>query len=158
MLKGGDSLRRVGIFPNRGRKGQSLVEFAIALPLMVLIMFGVLDLGRAFFALITIHNAAREGARTATFDTSNVVAICNAAENEAISLGSSFTRSNISIGCNGTYTEICSLNPSNQEVFSGCNRGDPVGVRVSYDHQLVMQFLIPSPISMSRTVQMLAQR
>jgi hypothetical protein len=47
------------------RRGQSLVEFAILLPLLVLIVFGVLDLGRAFFALITITNAAREGARFA---------------------------------------------------------------------------------------------
>jgi hypothetical protein len=46
-------------------KGQSLVEFAIALPLLVLIMIGVLDLGRAFFGLITVTNAAREGARVA---------------------------------------------------------------------------------------------
>jgi hypothetical protein len=47
------------------RRGQSLVEFAILLPLLILIVFGVLDLGRAFFALITITNAAREGARFA---------------------------------------------------------------------------------------------
>ena len=46
-----------------GSKGQELMEFAIVLPLLLLIVFGVLDLGRLFHALITITNAAREGAR-----------------------------------------------------------------------------------------------
>jgi hypothetical protein len=151
MLKGGDSLSRVGIFPNRGRKGQSMVELAIVLPLMVLIMFGVLDLGRAFFSLITIHNAAREGARTATFDTTKVVEICDAAENEAASLGSSFSRNNISFEC-GASTVICQTGL--QPAFTGCPRHEPIAVTVSHDHELIIGFIIPGPISMSRTIQM----
>ena len=46
-----------------GRKGQELVEFAIIFPLLMLVVFGVLDLGRIFFASISIANVAREGAR-----------------------------------------------------------------------------------------------
>src|SRR4030042_5191220 len=45
------------------QRGQSMVEFALMLPLMALVLVGVFDLGRAFFASITITNAAREGAR-----------------------------------------------------------------------------------------------
>jgi hypothetical protein len=152
-LKGGDSLSRVGIFPSRGRKGQSMVELAIVLPLMVLIMFGVLDLGRAFFTLITIHNAAREGARTATFDTTKVVEICDAAENEAASLGSSFSRNNISFEC-GASTVTCHTNPGLQPSFAGCPRPGPIAVTVSHGHELIIGFIIPGPIPMSRTVQM----
>ncbi len=47
--------------------GQSLVEFALILPLFVLFIIGVFELGRAFFAYIAISNAAREGARIYTF-------------------------------------------------------------------------------------------
>ena len=39
------------------------MEFALLLPILVLVVFGVLELGRAFFALVAITNAAREGAR-----------------------------------------------------------------------------------------------
>ena len=49
------------------KKGQSLVEFALVLPLFVLLIVGVFDLGRAFFAYIAISNAAREGTRVVTF-------------------------------------------------------------------------------------------
>jgi len=46
-------------------RGQALVEFALVFPLIVLILFGVFDLGRAIYAYNTIGNAARLGARIA---------------------------------------------------------------------------------------------
>jgi Flp pilus assembly protein TadG len=49
----------------RGHRGQSLVEFAFVLPVFILLMVGLFDLGRAVFAWNTITNAAREGARLA---------------------------------------------------------------------------------------------
>lgn len=43
-------------------KGQSLVEFAIMIPVLLLIFGGALDLGRLFYAHVAIENAAKEGA------------------------------------------------------------------------------------------------
>ncbi len=45
--------------------GQSLVEFALVLPLILLLLMAVFDLGRYIFADNEINNAAREGVRTA---------------------------------------------------------------------------------------------
>ena len=45
--------------------GQTLVEFALVLPLMLILMFGIVDFGRAFYTWLTVTNAAREGARVA---------------------------------------------------------------------------------------------
>jgi Flp pilus assembly protein TadG len=45
----------------RGR-GQSLVEFAIVLPVLILIMLGAVDFGRVFFTWIEVTNSSREGA------------------------------------------------------------------------------------------------
>ena len=50
---------------DRGNRGQGLAEFAIALPAFLLILFGLLDVGRAVFAYNGVTNAAREGARLA---------------------------------------------------------------------------------------------
>ncbi|MBI5395820.1 MAG: pilus assembly protein [Verrucomicrobia bacterium] len=47
------------------RKGQSLVEFAIALLVTLLLVFGAVEIGRAVFAYNTVANAAREGVRYA---------------------------------------------------------------------------------------------
>ena len=57
-----------GVGPKRGEGGQSLIEFALILPLIVLFVFGVLDLGRGVFAYNTLANAARQANRTAMVD------------------------------------------------------------------------------------------
>ncbi len=43
--------------------GQGLVEFALILPLLMLFVFGLFDLGYATFLQNSISNGAREGAR-----------------------------------------------------------------------------------------------
>ncbi len=47
----------------RGEWGQSLVEFALVLPLFLVLLLGTIDFGWALRAYITATNAAREGAR-----------------------------------------------------------------------------------------------
>ncbi len=46
----------------RRSRGQSLVEFALILPILLLLVVSAADAGRLFFAYVTIENAAREGA------------------------------------------------------------------------------------------------
>jgi Flp pilus assembly protein TadG len=50
------------------RRGQSLVEFGLILPIFLLMVFGIVDFGRAVFAYSTLNNAAREAARVAVVD------------------------------------------------------------------------------------------
>ena len=49
----------------RGTRGQSTVELAIVLPLLVLVVFGCLKLGMAFFSYEQVASAANAGARAA---------------------------------------------------------------------------------------------
>lgn len=51
---------------NTKRKGQTLVEFALTLPILLGLIFGIIEFGRAFQAWITLENAAREAARYTT--------------------------------------------------------------------------------------------
>jgi Flp pilus assembly protein TadG len=44
------------------RQGQSLVELAFAMPLLLLLLLGTIDMGRMFFDYIEMRNAAAEGA------------------------------------------------------------------------------------------------
>ena len=44
-------------------RSQDLVEFALVFPVLMLLLFGIIDFGRIFHVLIAISNAAREGAR-----------------------------------------------------------------------------------------------
>jgi Flp pilus assembly protein TadG len=42
-----------------------LIEFALVSPVLLLLLFGTIDLGRAIFYYVTIQHAASEGARAA---------------------------------------------------------------------------------------------
>jgi TadE-like protein len=49
----------------RGHSGQTLAEFAIVIPIFLLLVMALLDLGRAVFVTNGLTNAAREAARLA---------------------------------------------------------------------------------------------
>jgi len=49
----------------RSRRGQTLAEFALTLPILLMLMFGVIEFARIFQAWITLQNAARTAARYA---------------------------------------------------------------------------------------------
>lgn len=84
----------------RRTRGQALVEFALILPLFILLTAGLLDGARAVYAYNTISNAARQGARTAIVDQNqgNVTA---AAIQAGVGLG--LDGSNVTLSPCGTY-------------------------------------------------------
>jgi Flp pilus assembly protein TadG len=59
-----------GIAGARREQGQSLLEFALTFPLLLMMLLAIVDFGRAIDALIIVTNAAREGARHASVDSS----------------------------------------------------------------------------------------
>ena len=60
-------------------RGAAAVEFALLLPMLLLLVFGIIDFGRALNAQITITQAAREGARLEALGQPNVAGRTQAA-------------------------------------------------------------------------------
>ena len=52
----------------KGEDGQDIVEFALVLPILALLLFGIIDYGWIFYNQAKIGNAAREGARFAVMN------------------------------------------------------------------------------------------
>lgn len=46
-------------------RGQALIEFALAIPVFLVMLFGVIDVGRVIWATTSVNAAAREAARFA---------------------------------------------------------------------------------------------
>ena len=63
--EGCEAMKWIWHFLTRTEKAQSLVEFALVLPALVLLVFGALEFGRVTQTLLVVSNAAREGARYA---------------------------------------------------------------------------------------------
>ena len=55
----------------RDERGQSLVEFALVLPILALFLLGTIDVGRILWAHNTIAAAARDAARYASVGDAN---------------------------------------------------------------------------------------
>jgi hypothetical protein len=81
-------MHSIGAAPShrQARVGQSLVEFALVLPLILLVLMGVFDLGRGIFAFNEVSNAAREGGRTGIVNQT-LTDIRSRAAAQAIALG-----------------------------------------------------------------------
>ncbi len=106
----------------KNEKGQSLVEFALVLPVLVLLLVGIFEFGFIFNAYLQINHASREGARTGA-----VRALDD--DIEAVVLQSTPT-----------------LDPSNMIITitpdeSIRGRGDSITVEIDYEHHLLSLFL-----------------
>jgi hypothetical protein len=104
--------------------GQDLVEFGLLLPLLLLIFFGVIDLGRIMHASIAITNAARVGARYGSMYPDDFDAIIAVVEEETQGSSIDLTeldRRDILVDCP-----------------SGCAPGQPIRVEVTYQFELII--------------------
>lgn len=113
--------------------GQSLVEFALILPVFVLVLVGIIDFGRAIYAYSTINNAAHEGGRWAVVDQTATHIQDRAAEH-AVSLG--IAPGDVDIDYRlATSLEVsgsCDGNLGKDEIY-GC----VAVIRVPYDYSAV---------------------
>ena len=61
----------------RRKRGQSLIEFALILPVLIVILVILADLSRAIAAHVALSNASREGARYAVLHPLDITGIRN---------------------------------------------------------------------------------
>lgn len=69
----------------RSEKGQSLVEFALVVPLLLVLLFGIIDFGRVFHVYLTLDHAGREAARAASIGKDDLT-VKTVAVNDASSI------------------------------------------------------------------------
>ena len=132
------------------QKGQNITEFAIILPILLVILIGAIDLGRVFFSTITLVSAAREGARyLASYpeDVSNSSGAFYETEQvtirEADNSGLTLTTGEVTVSCTNTDSEV-----------EFCDSGTPAIVTVTHDFELILGWILPSPITLTRSAQM----
>lgn len=123
--------------------GQALVEMAIVLPLLILLVMGIFEFGRAMYIKNTLTHAARAGARAAVV-TPNIIdesgADCNTANQNAViyqtvcnNLYSGIKKADISI--NVAITDL--------DTSGGLNSGDMAEVKVILNNYHANYRIIP---------------
>ncbi len=112
----------------KARRGQDLVEFALILPLLLVILVGIVDFSLGFFYYNSIANAAREGARWGVIHPGDEAAIIAHARGSTIGLAQ------------GRLVLACTLSVAGAPV--ACNttnaaNADTVTVTATYDYPLL---------------------
>src|SRR5512139_3857495 len=127
----------------RGEAGASAVEFAIILPILVLLIFGIIEFSVALYDKAMITNASREGAgagivyRVPSVTDGKITNVVNSY------LGSSLITFGAPVTANTTVTRI------------GYNPGDELKVTVNYNYTFL---IIPSFVtSLSGGINMAAE-
>lgn len=126
--------------PRRRRRsrqlGQSLAEFAVVVPIFLIVAFGIVDFSLGLKAWLTITNASREGARVLVVGET-CSQVTTAADNVASSL----------------HPQVAvTISPS---TCTGVT-GDPMSVTVTYKYTSVTPLghfaqLLTGPITLSST-------
>ena len=104
--------------------GQALVEFTMILPIFLVLLFGIVDFGRAFYTWLIVTNAAREGARVAAVQAPQADVQARIWESLCESYPSDCTLDPAKL----TWTNVASAN------IQGA-RGEPTIVELSYDFE-----------------------
>jgi Flp pilus assembly protein TadG len=96
------------------QRGQDLVEFALIIPLLLLLLFAIVDGGRAVYVYHVVANSAREGARFAAVGTRTEAEVASR-----------------------VLTYAVALDPARLSVTLGHPTNDTVLVDVRYDFDLI---------------------
>jgi|SoimicMinimDraft_9_1059737.scaffolds.fasta_scaffold28414_2 Flp pilus assembly protein TadG len=124
----------------RPERGAAAVEFAIVVPLLFMLVFGIIDFGFSFHSWNAIENAAREGARVGATDGNTTVN------------GKVTDITNRVLGATNYLstpapTVIVTCSTNNGSTFGTCGagstwlEGDIIRVTVKYDYR----FMTPLP-------------
>lgn len=104
----------------RSQRGQSLVEFALMLPIFLIVLFILVDFGIGFSRWLVITNAAREGARLGAVNP----VTAEITDRAVTTSNGLLTPDGVEVNCSGD-----------------CKRGDSVVVKVNYDYQPITPFV-----------------
>lgn len=92
-----------------GESGQDLLEFALVLPLFLLIVFGTIELGLLIFQYNSLTNIAREAARAGLLPISTTCDLgcrISQAESTGVALATSSGLSGALISADGSTPEV----------------------------------------------------
>ncbi len=131
-------------------RGQGLTEFAIVIPVFLIVVGAIFDFGFMLYSRLTVINAAREGARTAVMlaDRTTIEAVV---ASTVKSVSFALTTSSLTIESPCVPAGSCDIGAKPEP-------GDSVEVTVTYQYQTFFPWpFIPTPLTLSSTVQMVLE-
>jgi Flp pilus assembly protein TadG len=99
---------------SRKERGQDLAEYALILPIFLLVIFSIFDMGRAVYYYSALQNSVREGARYGIIYPEDVTGIENIVRQKAVG-----------------------LNVNDLNIYTSYPSGDTIQVRATFQFHIV---------------------
>jgi len=133
----------------RRARGQGLVEFALVMPVVLMLLLGVLEVGRVVFTMATLSHAVNEGARLATLPgTPDVDAVKDRVVEHATVVG--VAEANITV----TVTSVSGA----ARAYSSRQMGDRIKVSLEHTYQPAVSFIFGAPsLTLRRETEIMAE-
>jgi Flp pilus assembly protein TadG len=111
----------------RDERGAAAVELALVLPVLLMLLFGIVEVGRGYEAKIALADAARAGARAAAVGRDPVAAV------------------------KGATSELTSTLLQVTAPTAACATGQPVAVQATYPYTWRIPFVGEGTVTMHST-------
>jgi len=123
---------------DEGEKGQALAEFALVIPVLLILLVGIFEIGYGLNSYLTVVDAARDGARLGAKGSASDAEIRTLIVRETERLKDGVAAGDITIARDNTPGD------------------SSIEVEVCYDHSLIMgvPMIIPDPLQMCSTTTM----
>ena len=151
-------IRTVGKKNKNGEAGSALVEFALAAVIVLTVLFGIIDMGRALYAYHWVSNAARLGTRFAMVRGSYCSGLSGGCPAHDTDITAYVISQAVGIDTSQvTVTSIC-VYGANFYSLPPCPAPNSVQVRVVYLFSFISPFAFHTPWPMtSRSQRVVAQ-
>jgi Flp pilus assembly protein TadG len=156
-IAGGVMIRKIS--GKTGELGQTMVEMAFVLPLFLILVFAIIEMGRAWAAKQALTIAAREGARILVLPYGAGLTYTSESDQQTTALDTvraSMNSSGVPVTAS-TQITLVRITPGNNGIYDGAppagddqiepdytggKRGDRVGIRITYPFETPVPMLL----------------
>lgn len=130
----------------RGESGASAVEFALIMPIFVMLVFGIIAFGIIFSQKLALGNSARQAARFAVVQERTCGEITTEVRNAAtgtIAMNTDDIQVTVQrIPLSGTATTVCTTTTSTAKPCEGAAEGSAISVTTTYDSEVIIPLAV----------------
>ena len=160
MMSRRKGIPSVGEWTRRGPTGGSLsVEMAVLAPLLVILLFGTVEMGMILKDVMVLNSAAREAARAASIGATNADTVSRAsAAATTINTANLTVQLDFRTFASGVWSAWTPLTTASGASQNSAPTGSQIRVVLNYPHPLIVGRLFTSLLATNQTANTMSLR
>jgi Flp pilus assembly protein TadG len=134
----------------RRDRGAAAVEFALVVPLLIMLVFGIISFGIVFAQKLALGNGAREAARFGVVDERSCAEITDAARDAArtIALDPEDVEVTVSLGSTAGGAAAVCAGGGDQAPCEDSSPGDSIWVQLEFTSELLIPLVVVNSVDL----------